>query len=237
MARPQRFCIFCHKPGLTYEHVWPDWLKKYVPKNMTDHTSLSVTIHQTYRNAIGHSETYSKPERPLMQQRRLSSLHGSRCSPWSPSTLTFAKPRLQKSNAAAFGKIERCPANWKIWIGDYQRGNWAGHLVHFALPISSEHHVPEIMDNGLPRPNTQTMTFTVGRLYVHVVSSVTDIFKDWLLNRTDLMAQIWPIEQNIIMWPRTTMIDRDADQIAAAFQLESNAIAAWRRAPPLTRSQ
>jgi hypothetical protein len=35
------------------------------------------------------------------------------------------------------------------------------------------------MDNGLPRPNTQTMTFVVGRLYVHVRSSVTDVFENW----------------------------------------------------------
>jgi hypothetical protein len=37
------------------------------------------------------------------------------------------------------------PQKWKIWIGDYERGNWTGHLVHFAVPISSEHDLPEIM--------------------------------------------------------------------------------------------
>jgi hypothetical protein len=122
----------------------------------------------------------------------------------------------RKSNATA--ELENLGRRLRTW----QLGR---HLVHFAVPISSEHHFPEIMDNGLPRPNTQTMTFTVGRLYVHVVSSVTDIFENWRLTRSDLLAQIWPIQRNIVVWPLNTMIDRDADQIAAAFHRMSDEVA------------
>jgi hypothetical protein len=73
------------------------------------------------------------------------------------------------------------------------------------------------------------MTFTVGRLYVHVISSVTDIFENWRLTRTDLLAQIWPAQRNVITWPFITMNDHDADQIAAAFHRMSDDVAKRER--------
>jgi hypothetical protein len=112
---------------------------------------------------------------------------------------------------------KRAPPNWNIWFGDLdQNSKWPSLLNHFAVPISTPEHIPETMDNGLPRPNTQTMTFRVGRLYVHVRSSMTDIFENWRFVRPDLLGQIWPVRRNLIVWPpRTTLSDRDADAIAA----------------------
>lgn len=120
---------------------------------------------------------------------------------------------------------QKSPVNWKIWIGDFDRKNWRGLLVHFALPISSDEHVPELMDNGLLRPNTQTMTFVVGRLYVHVCASVTDLFTNWTAADSGLLTLISPAQQSVVSWPMKTLSDRDADSIAAAFHLESERIA------------
>jgi hypothetical protein len=254
MARPQRFCIFCRKPGLTYEHVWPDWLKKYVPKDMTEYSSLSVIVHQTHSEPRRKKRSGDPRSRRLrvvckpcntgwmgkLQERAKSYLlpliHGDAASldttaqtavsAWITMFVMVAeyfdpsKVATSQEQRSYFLENGTPPSNWKIWIGDYDRGNWAGHLVHFAVPILSEHHIPEIMDNYLPRPNTQTMTFTVGRLYGHVASSVTDIFENWRLTRTDLLAQIWSIA-----WPLITMTDRDADQIAAAFHHMSDEVA------------
>ncbi len=97
--------------------------------------------------------------------------------------------------------------------------------MHFALPMSSAKHVPETMDNGLPHPNTQTMTFVVGRLYVHVCASITNLFTDWTVADSGLMALICPAQQSVVPWPMKTLSDRDADSIAAAFHLESERIA------------
>jgi hypothetical protein len=36
---------------MTYEHVWPDWLKNYVPKTLSKHTSLTEEIYTDYRNS------------------------------------------------------------------------------------------------------------------------------------------------------------------------------------------
>ncbi|SRR5208282_3897748 len=107
----------------------------------------------------------------------------------------------------------------------YPRGNWPGLLAHFAVPIRAPNHVPKIMENGLPRPNTQTMTFVVGRLFVHVRSSATDVFENWRLAQPDLLAQIWPIRRNIVGWPLDRLTDRNADGIASSFHLASDTVA------------
>jgi hypothetical protein len=260
MARPQRFCIFCGGAGLTREHVWADWLKKYVPKDMPKHTALFAIVHPT------HSEPTRKKRSGDLQSRRLRIVCKSCNTGWmsklqektKPNLLpliqgevtafdvsaqsllaswiamfvmvaehfnpyTVTTPQAQRSYLLDTGKA---PAeNWKIWIGDFERKDWKGQLAHFTVPVSSPHHIPEIMDNGLPRPNTQTMTFVVGRLFIHVASSVTDIFEDWRLARPDLLAQIWPIKRNIIGWPpRMTISDRDADAIAGAFHRRSDEV-------------
>lgn len=121
---------------------------------------------------------------------------------------------------------KQAPPNWNIWFGDLDQGSkWPSLLAHFAVPIRTPEHIPEVMDNGIPRPNTQTMTFRVGRLYVHVRSSVTDVFENWRFVRPDLLAQIWPIRRNLIAWPpRATLTDRDADGIASAFHLASDEV-------------
>lgn len=30
MTRPQRYCIFCNRPGLTRTHIWPEWLHQLI---------------------------------------------------------------------------------------------------------------------------------------------------------------------------------------------------------------
>jgi hypothetical protein len=255
---PPRTCIFCGKGSLTHEHVWADWLKRYIPKDMPEYTSLSAIVHPT------HSELKRKKHSGDIQSRRLRVVCQSCNNGWMSQLQERAKPYLlpliagevtafnvtgQKVLAAwitmfvmvaehfdgykvattmkqrrYFYLYREPPAFWKIWIGDYERGSWVGRLAHFALPLASKGRRVETMDNGMPRPNTQTMTFTVGRLFVHVRSSVTDIFENWHFARRDLLAQIRPIERNIIGWPKTTMADRDADGISADFQRRSDEV-------------
>lgn len=260
MARPQRFCIFCGGPGLTHEHVWADWLKKYVPKDMVEHSSLFAVVHPT------HSEPRRKKRSGDLQSRRLRVVCTKCNSGWMSKLQEKAKPHLlplivgevtafdastqsvlsawiamfvmvaehfnpytvttlQRERSYLLGTGKAPFENWKIWIGDFERVNWKGQLAHFTVPISSPNHVPETMDNGLPRPNTQTMTFVVGRLFVHVASSVTDIFEDWRLVRPDLLTQIWPIRRNIIGWPpKIAVTDRAANDIAGSFHRRSDEV-------------
>jgi len=53
-AAPSGRCIFCDQPGLTKEHLWPDWLKRFLPRKATDHfhTTGSSTIVGDRVNAL-----------------------------------------------------------------------------------------------------------------------------------------------------------------------------------------
>ena len=39
MADHQTFCIFCGGTPLSREHIWADWLRRYIPKNLAYHHS------------------------------------------------------------------------------------------------------------------------------------------------------------------------------------------------------
>jgi hypothetical protein len=256
MPIAQRRCIFCRGAGLSREHIWADWLKRYIPKNMTNYDSLSATVHET------HAEFRHRRHGGDLRSRTLRVVCKSCNNGWMSQLQQRAKPYLLPliaGDVTAFDaraqeilsawvamfvmvaehfdrykvvssqqerrflwKNQKAPSNWKIWIGDYQKENWKGLLARFCVPISSKKHRIKRMDNGLPRPNTQAVTFVVGRLYVHVASSATDIFEHWHLNRPDLLVQIWPVRRNIVAWPPTTMTDRDADRIAGAFHRSSD---------------
>jgi hypothetical protein len=74
------------------------------------------------------------------------------------------------------------PENWKIWIGRYHgnRGQW----THFVVPVLSR-GTTNSADDRRAAPNTQTTTFIVGRLLVHVMSTSgdPDIISRW----------VWPL--------------------------------------------
>jgi hypothetical protein len=252
-------CIFCGATGLSKEHVWADWLKAYIPKDMAEHSSMSALLHPT------HADRKTKKIAGDPRSRRLRVVCRACNNEWMSRLQTATKPYLlplvlgevtaldvnaqatlaawiamfvmvaehfdrakvatPQSERDFLRKREKTPSTWRIWIGDYERGNWVGHWIHFAVPISGESHPIEMMSNGVPRPNTQTTTFVVGRLYVHVMSSPMDIFDDWRFAKPELMKQIWPIKRNIVGWPPKTLSDRDADGIAAAFFLKSEEIA------------
>jgi hypothetical protein len=42
--RPPGRCIFCGDQGLTGEHMWPNWLREYIPREMQDHYVGSTTV-------------------------------------------------------------------------------------------------------------------------------------------------------------------------------------------------
>lgn len=142
--------------------------------------------------------------------------------------LDASKVSTPQFEREAFMASKEPPTKWKIWIGDLQREKWRGMLAHFAVPISSPDHAPTVTDNDILPPNTQTMTFVVGRLYVHVRASVTDIFEQWSFAQSDLMMQILPKKlPPTTQWPLPiSLTDRDADAIAAHFHRASNAVAA-----------
>jgi hypothetical protein len=46
MARASKYCIFCGSHPTTREHIWADWLSRYIPKTMSKHSSAASIINQ-----------------------------------------------------------------------------------------------------------------------------------------------------------------------------------------------
>src|SRR5947208_778698 len=45
--KPPGKCIFCGGRGLTKEHMWADWLRPYIPREMQEHRSASSIFSLT----------------------------------------------------------------------------------------------------------------------------------------------------------------------------------------------
>jgi hypothetical protein len=104
-------------------------------------------------------------------------------------------PDTDRSFIRAFLSL---PANWKIWIGCYPRGDANPYLHHESASF------PAKDGSGDDALNTQATTYTVGHLYVHAISSV----RPWVISSAILMPQtvstirqLWPIIEVPMTWP------------------------------------
>ena len=115
----------------------------------------------------------------------------------------------------------RAPSNMKIWIGHFERIKWKGRWIHVTIPISDEDHAPQRSEFGVDFPNTQTTTFVIGQLYIHVLSSeIVSVVRKNEMRRgaKALLYRIHPIKKSPLAWPPPMPItDEDADAIASAF--------------------
>jgi hypothetical protein len=109
------------------------------------------------------------------------------------------------------------PSDWRIWIGYYERQSWPRVYVHNTLPVSSDSTPVYHTEDGFPLPNTQTTTFVIGKLYVHVLSTALR----GAINRQRIqvpgVAQLWPFKASLIGWPRTPTTDDQAEGISMAY--------------------
>jgi hypothetical protein len=112
------------------------------------------------------------------------------------------------------------PDNMRIWIGNFDRQNWKADWAHNSLRISDNEgrHPGTVNPDGTPRPNTQTITYVAGKLYIH---AFTCPFPE-ILNSTKLtgpvnraLVQIWPIRHTFIAWQLPVLTDSQADTLAA----------------------
>lgn len=87
-AKGQNVCIFCKSPGLTCEHIFPDWLEEYIPREIENTESLTTVFH------ADHIETkrQSRPGDP--HSRRLRVVCGGCNSGWMSILQKSTKPIL-----------------------------------------------------------------------------------------------------------------------------------------------
>jgi hypothetical protein len=123
------------------------------------------------------------------------------------------------------------PDGWPVWVGHYKRHKWVPRWAHFTFPMLDAEDMPKPGDTEPPLPNTQVTTFTVGQLYVHVVSSAyPGTFAKWYWGlgpapaAGSFLAQIHPHKESIIARPPMSLTDRSAGDIAGVFKRYTDAI-------------
>jgi hypothetical protein len=96
------------------------------------------------------------------------------------------------------------PKTWKIWIGHYpgSKGVWNHFVAHLrGKGIRNPSYDP------LALPNTQTTSFVIGNLFVHVFSSTGDpqMVARWVWPFGSMISlklpQIFPPKEGFIAWP------------------------------------
>jgi hypothetical protein len=126
VLNPPRECIFCKAYGMTYEHVWPDWLKKYVPQIMPKHSALTHAIY------LDHQESSVKTWDGDPQSRRLPVVC-KRCNEgWMKRLQDAVKPilvpLLDAKPALVSSYNQQLLATWAtmcIMTGEYYRPDQA----------------------------------------------------------------------------------------------------------------
>lgn len=252
MSTPQRRCIFCDGYPVTKEHMWPDWLRGYIPRTKTNFHSQSGILFRSSADTktrlhsgdphsmrvrwvcgpcnsgwMSRLQAQTKPilirllsgERYSLRKREQAML-----ATWITMFTMVAEYRLRPGELAAvtteerklFMETKRPLSNWKIWIGTIDDDSWRGRYVHTTLPVYESTDPEKRSAAGVLIPNTQTTTFVVGKLYVHVISSsVIEVEKQKISAR--LVERIWPLITKTIKWPLRPLVPAEAEWISMAF--------------------
>jgi hypothetical protein len=137
---------------------------------------------------------------------------------------------VPQSERTKFMQTSRPLKNWRIWISKYEREEWKGQWRHNSFPIYPAAEIAEVLTSVKRKPNYQTTSFVVGKLYVHTFSGqASDLIMRWDWQNApralDALRQIWPLDKDVLRWPAATMNDQDASGIATAFIRRSAEIA------------
>jgi hypothetical protein len=123
----------------------------------------------------------------------------------------------------------RAPSHWRIWIGEHRQETHP-LFVHNVISCATEEEFERSTSKAAAELNTQTSTICVGKhLLIHVMSSpvARSILRRWKLpsDIEPTMAQIWPVRNNAVAWPRLLAItDAGIDLLARQFVNATNAL-------------
>lgn len=135
----------------------------------------------------------------------------------------FGKDQLQAISPADRETLYRHKVppkrNWQIWLGRYQRKVSANEWDHRALLILP---AKKVSDGATPdgrTHNTQSTTYTVGELFIHVVSSDwAKCISNFRVVQDRHLVRLWPRNGSPVVWPPARILsDEEAARIAAGF--------------------
>ena len=194
-------------------------------------TKLKIVCKACNSGWMSRIQNVAKPFLlPLIQGRRTTfGLAAQRAiTAWCTMATMTGDYLSRDSTAIAISQGERDwfrdsgipPENWKIWIGHYagSKGRWS----HFVVPILDANSISDIKNDGFAQPNTQTTTFVIGNLFVHIISGDADTVSRWVWPSgsplTIKLVQITPTRESIVVWPPQSLTDFELDSISTAFE-------------------
>lgn len=266
-ARGRAQCIYCGSyDQMTREHIWADWLKEYIPRDMERHSGVSATVHSDQSKStakvkrregdfhvrklkiackpcntgwMSRLQTKAKPHLVPMLIGKNISLYRAEQTMLAAWTTMFVMTAdyldgdmvsIMPEERAWFKDHQRPPADWRIWIGRYERPATKRRWIHAVLDIVEDE--PEFLASGTPQlSHAQTATILLGKqLIIHVMSSpaMPRTVKQWNLlpAAAPAMKQIWPIVRRRVDWPGTGVVSGQAvEDLAFHFFRRVDAIA------------
>jgi hypothetical protein len=245
---PRRFCIFCHRPANSREHLLPDWLGEILPAD-------EKVIHTRQVGGEGQQKWTRKPFEERTKQVCAECNHG-----WMSRLEEAAKPVLAPMVTRSRIPYELDPR--ARWIA----ATWAAKTSYVFESQSSHSLVPSIhpfltMENGMPpaqvnifigshdrarrdpinsfflaQPLSAAMTeersgdqAEFGYMAFSAIAGVSFLVIGhrhtgrlrFNLNppSSELLSKLWPPEGNSLSWPPPMLMDREL--LSLVFDQES----------------
>ena len=140
-------CIFCGFEGkLTREHIWADWLRAYIPKDMTSYEAGKVTVNMPgISDKVAAKKIAGDPH-----SRRVKYVCGTCNSGWMSQLQERAKPVVIPLIEGRGLKLsQRQQKTLAAWIAMAVMCSEFGDRTRIAIPqhdrdILYRHHVPPV---------------------------------------------------------------------------------------------
>ncbi|WP_428385370.1 hypothetical protein [Nevskia ramosa] len=91
---PKKNCIFCGKTGVTKEHLWPDWLKNYIPIDSSSHTHTTQMSRLNYNTGMVRESPIIKIQSGNLMAQKLRIVCDICNNEWMSRLQESAKPLL-----------------------------------------------------------------------------------------------------------------------------------------------
>lgn len=143
-------CVFCNNPGVTKQHMWPDWLKKIIPREGNKHSQNTILT-----KLISHKTVFVQPDikfkRGPIGARKIRNVCGKCNSGWMS--------RLEESARLALTSIVLCEEKILTEKELLSIASWSAMtsiVAEYTDPKTQS--IPEedrrtIMNHGIPPSN------------------------------------------------------------------------------------
>ncbi|MFI4957364.1 MAG: hypothetical protein ACHQAX_09190 [Gammaproteobacteria bacterium] len=222
-------CIYCQNTSLTKEHFWPKWLHDHIPDPPSNSRSYSIfesgieidkgerpghlknkiirKVCQSCNN--GWMSTIESSVIPILKKM----LNGScvlnenqilNLAQWIFLKVTTAEHDREdyvvtsKRHLVEFKSSLDIPKNFNIWLGKFDSGSGGTAYVRRSATISLS---PTCFLETGTNFNTQTVTFCIGEIILHVRhSTILSLNFDTLVPDPDCLMPLYP-DIGSIHWP------------------------------------